>query len=131
MSIPFDLQREVDNLLGDHLQKKRSTKGILLGPTFSRSSSSDSFGVEEGLDQQSDMAQPSAVMEKIFRRRSIHLRYQQHTWQVCMYIFLWLVLCYIFHCLFYFHVIWVLLLEVLFFSFFFFLFRNHLKAKRC
>lgn len=83
MSIPFDLQREVDNLLGDHLQTKRSMKGILPGPTFSRSSSSDSFGAEEGLDQQSDPAQPSAVMEKIFRRRSIHLRNQQQTWQVC------------------------------------------------
>ncbi|KAF3338277.1 ATP-dependent RNA helicase DHX36 isoform X1 [Carex littledalei] len=47
VSIPFDLQREVDNLLGDHLQRKRSTKGVLPGPTFSRSSSSDSFIANE------------------------------------------------------------------------------------
>ncbi|KAJ3700747.1 hypothetical protein LUZ61_004452 [Rhynchospora tenuis] len=81
VSIPFGLQREVDNLLGDHLQRKRSTKGILPAPTFSRSSSSDSFGADEGLDQQSDSVYPSSVREKILRRRSLQLRNQQQDWQ--------------------------------------------------
>lgn len=48
--MPFDLQREVDILLGDQLQRKQITKDIVRR--------SNSFGADESLDQQSHVVFP-------------------------------------------------------------------------
>ncbi|KAJ3694362.1 hypothetical protein LUZ60_009842 [Juncus effusus] len=84
VSIPHRLQREVDDLLSDHLQRKRNSRGILAAP-LSRSSSSDSVMddvfSEAGQTDPFQARSQSAVMEKVLRRRSLSLRNQQLAWQ--------------------------------------------------
>lgn len=83
VSIPIGLQREVDALLGDYLSRKRANRESFPTTPFSRSSSTDSFATDEGLfEQQEPQSSTRPVMEKILRRRSLHLRNQQQNWQV-------------------------------------------------
>lgn len=82
VSIPIGLQREVDALLGDYLSRKRANCESFPTAPFSRSSSTDSFATDEGLfEQQEPQSSASPVMEKILRRKSLHLRNQQRNWQ--------------------------------------------------
>ncbi|CAL9749959.1 DExH-box ATP-dependent RNA helicase DExH3-like [Musa acuminata AAA Group] len=82
VSIPVGLQREVDDILGEYIARKRTNRESFPSIGFSRSSSTDSFATDEGFFEQQDLqTSTSVVMEKILRRRSLQLRNQQQTWQ--------------------------------------------------
>ncbi|PIA33471.1 hypothetical protein AQUCO_04100124v1 [Aquilegia coerulea] len=77
--IQFGLQRRVETLLSEYISKE-PTRGTLSDGFFSRSSSTGSLSGYEGFFEQQE-PQTSAVMEKILRRRSLHLLDQQQAWK--------------------------------------------------
>ncbi|KAI0507938.1 hypothetical protein KFK09_014066 [Dendrobium nobile] len=82
VSIPIGLQREVESLLTDYLTRKRANPESFPSSSFSRSSSADSFSMDDGFfEQQDTQMSTSIVMEKMLRRRSLQLRNQQVAWQ--------------------------------------------------
>lgn len=81
VSIPMGLQREVDDSLQNYLARKRKNQESFPNVPLLRSSSTDSFGTEEGLSDQQGSQTHSPVMEQILRRKSFQLRTQQQDWQ--------------------------------------------------
>ncbi|PON47342.1 ATP-dependent RNA helicase DHX [Parasponia andersonii] len=75
--LPYGLQSEVDSHLRAHLSRKSKSDNSLL-----ISSRSDSIVSDEGFyEQQEPLVRNSVAMEKILRRKSLNLRYQQQEWQ--------------------------------------------------
>ncbi|KAK1298155.1 hypothetical protein QJS10_CPB14g00269 [Acorus calamus] len=82
VSVPIDLQREVGDLLDEYLAQKRRNRGDFQNMSISRSSSNGSMGIDDGLFEQSESnTSPNPTMERIMRRRSLHLLDQQRAWQ--------------------------------------------------
>ncbi|KAI3936817.1 hypothetical protein MKW98_021679 [Papaver atlanticum] len=80
--IHFGLERRVDVLLREHFSRKPWNIGIMPKVSFSRSSSYGSIATDDGLFEQQELqTSTSAVMEKIIKRRSLHLHSQQQAWQ--------------------------------------------------
>ncbi|KAI3963933.1 hypothetical protein MKW92_028478, partial [Papaver armeniacum] len=80
--IHFGLERRVDVLLREHFSRKPWNIGSMPKVSFSRSSSYGSIATDDGLFEQQELqTSTSAVMEKIIKRRSLHLRSQQQAWQ--------------------------------------------------
>ncbi|KAH9609039.1 hypothetical protein KSS87_007653 [Heliosperma pusillum] len=78
------LQKRVDAILTEYLSRKSECGNALKDNAVSRISSSGSLATDEGLFEQPDALNlSSAVMERIVRRQSLHLRDQQLAWQEC------------------------------------------------
>ncbi|KAK6921676.1 Double-stranded RNA-binding domain [Dillenia turbinata] len=76
------LQRRVDEYIGEYLSHRSRSMGSFRDLAFSRTSSTGSFGTDEGLFEQPEpLPHSKAVMEKIVRRRSLQMRDQQQAWQ--------------------------------------------------
>ncbi|KAK4280739.1 hypothetical protein QN277_012320 [Acacia crassicarpa] len=79
--IPFRVHGEVNSLLNAHLSKKSRSFGGIVDTSFHRSSSAGIPADEGILEEPEPLAQNNVVREKILRRRSLQLRYQQEEWQ--------------------------------------------------
>ncbi|KAF5180934.1 Dexh-box atp-dependent rna helicase dexh3 [Thalictrum thalictroides] len=80
VSIHFNLQRKVDGLLRGYLSQRPMNCGSLSDSALSKSN--DRMATDEGFfDHQEPQKPISAVMEKILKRKSLHLREQQLAWQ--------------------------------------------------
>ncbi|XP_023541029.1 DExH-box ATP-dependent RNA helicase DExH5, mitochondrial-like [Cucurbita pepo subsp. pepo] len=81
VSLPPWLLRRVDEHLGEFLSQKSRFEGFQDISDY-RSISSGGIATDEGLFEQPELqASSKAVMEQILRRRSLHLREQQHARQ--------------------------------------------------
>ncbi|GAB2280021.1 hypothetical protein Dimus_014658 [Dionaea muscipula] len=82
VAVDLSLQKRVDGFLGEYLSHRPRSMDDFPNGGFSRSSSSGSIGTDDGLfDQPEPSTVSSSVLERIYRRRSFHLRDQQLAWQ--------------------------------------------------
>ncbi|KAG9449015.1 hypothetical protein H6P81_008980 [Aristolochia fimbriata] len=82
VTIPLGLHRRVDTLLREHLSRKRNDGRRFGDSAFSRSSSDDSIGMDDGFPEQHEpLPAPSVLMENVLRQRSLRLRNQQQAWK--------------------------------------------------
>eukprot|EP01018_Ginkgo_biloba_P010933 Gb_08623 [translate_table: standard] len=81
--IPPGLQRRVESLLQQHLDKKRLNAGQFLGAGISGARDTGSLNPnEDGLLEQNDHKTPdSTVLQNILQRRSLRIRNMQRAWQ--------------------------------------------------
>lgn len=80
--LPSGVHREVDSHLIAYLSEKSTSLGGVLNKSLHKSRS-PSIPEDEGIyEEPSPLAQNSVVVEKIQRRKSLQLRYQQQDWQV-------------------------------------------------
>lgn len=81
--MPLSVLKRVDTHLKQHLSNKSGMKKSFSDLSSLSSSSSGSFGTDEGLFEQPDLqASSRVVVEKILRRRSLQMQDQQTNWQV-------------------------------------------------
>lgn len=78
--IPLSLQRRVEGLLQEHLDRVLLASNIANDELGRSSSSKDVEDVD--VDENQDSLVDSSVMEKILQRKSIRMRNLQRTWQV-------------------------------------------------
>lgn len=78
--IPLSLQRRVEGLLQEHIDRRQLSSGkadnILDG------TKSSDIDADANMDENSDSFLDSSVMEKILQRRSLRMRNMQRGWQV-------------------------------------------------
>lgn len=84
MVIPLSLQRRVEGLVQEHLDRALLSLGKNGGNTES-SSGVDKKADNVNMDEQHDSLLDRSVMEKILQRKSIRMRNFQRSWQVCMF----------------------------------------------
>lgn len=82
VTLPLGVHREVDSHLIAHLSKKSTSLGGFWDKSLHRSSSASIPADEDNYVEPEPMAQNSVVAEKILRRKSLQIRYQQQEWQV-------------------------------------------------
>lgn len=90
MVIPLGLQRRVEGLLQEHLDRVRLSSGKV---TANSGDSEHLDQVEkENPDENADSFLDGSVMEKVLQRRSLRMRNMQRAWQVhlpCFFFSLW------------------------------------------
>lgn len=80
MVIPLSLQRRVEGLLQEHLDRVQLTYGKV-NDGLDDAKSNDQ--VEDvNLDENADAFLDGSVMEKVLQRRSLRMRNTQRAWQV-------------------------------------------------
>lgn len=80
MVIPLGLQRRVEGLLQEHLDRLQLNSGKFTG---NRGDSEHMGQVENAnLDENADSFLDGSVMEKVLQRRSLRMRNMQRAWQV-------------------------------------------------
>lgn len=83
MSIPLIMFKRVEAYLKEYLSQKSGMKESFSDLSSARSSSSGSFGTDEGLFEPPEpLASSKSVVEKILGRRSLQMHDQQKAWQV-------------------------------------------------
>ncbi|KAF7808821.1 DExH-box ATP-dependent RNA helicase DExH5, mitochondrial isoform X1 [Senna tora] len=84
VNVPLTMFKRVDGYLKEYLSEKSRMKESFSDLSSTRSSSSGSFGNDEGLFEQPELlASSKSAVEKILRRRSLQMRDQQKAWQLC------------------------------------------------
>lgn len=87
--IPLSLQRRVEGLLQEHLDR------VMLNSGKENDGSDDAKPIDQvkdvNLDENTDSFVDGSVMEKVLQRRSLRMRNMQRTWRVYLLIF---VVCY-------------------------------------
>lgn len=82
MVIPLGLQRRVEGLLQEHLDRVRLSSGKV---TANSGDSEHLDQVEkENPDENADSFLDGSVMEKVLQRRGLRMRNMQRTWQVLL-----------------------------------------------
>lgn len=82
MVIPLGLQRRVEGLLQEHLDRVRLSSGKV---TANSADSEHLDQVEkENPDENADSFLDGSVMEKVLQRRSLRMRNMQRAWQVLL-----------------------------------------------
>lgn len=91
--IPLSLQRRVEGLLQEHIDRTQLSSGktdnILDG------TKSSDIVVDANKDEIPDSFLDGSVMEKVLQRRSLRMRNMQRGWQVVIF------LCFCFYCIFF------------------------------
>lgn len=87
--IPLSLQRRVEGLLQEHLDR------VMLNSGKDNDGSDDAKPIDQvkdvNLDENTDSFVDGSIMEKVLQRRSLRMRNMQRTWRVYLLIF---VVCY-------------------------------------
>lgn len=77
--IPLALQRRVEGLLQEHLDRGELSTGKVLGVGHDKSINQ---AEDMNLDENADSFLDRSVMEKVLQRRSLRMRNMQRTWMV-------------------------------------------------
>lgn len=83
MVIPLSLQRRVESLVQDHLDRVMLRSGKEIDMLKENSTSEDMKEIQPDVDQGSLIDEH--VMEKILHRKSFRMKNLQRTWQVLLY----------------------------------------------
>lgn len=85
--LPLSLQRRVEGLLQEHLDRQQLNSGK---DNEGVADSQPPKQTEELPDESSDSFLDGSVMEKVLQRRSMRMRNMQRAWQVCLiHLYLW------------------------------------------
>lgn len=89
--IPLGVQKQVGSLLRQHLDQKRMNANLSLnaGIPGARVNDSLTFKDDSLLEQNEHKIPDSTVLENILRRRSLHIRNMQRSWQVFILVLPW------------------------------------------
>lgn len=80
MVVPLSLQRRVEGLLQEHVDRMELSSGKVSGTSTDNKATDQVEDVNP--DDNQDSFLDGSVMEKVLQRRSLRMRNMQRTWQV-------------------------------------------------